>query len=343
MTQTRGNYERIRTFQASYVVHNETYSSAKSVTAAYGSRLPKDSTPALIDHSEWTFKVAIDMESGKVFRQKDTTRFLQLTTNSREPVDIPFVRPADLRSIVTSEDYKYFAPKDPPATNKVVVNQPGGHNKRYARRVDVEKARNRDHGDLIDPRDFYRCSSHQMSWEEIQFNLSLLKGDKGAELQQKLANLLKVDQAEYEGGTWYRLRMMTNSGATYTSVWSPLAGFNPVSQTVSRGDKAREMITNSKSWKWKKIDGIFVPEEVHEVWHPKNIPENVDTLNRTITLKECMLNAPLAPNQFDYSALGLKPGDLVLDDIEQTAFIIDSDGQPTRLAAYNEEYVPKRH
>ena len=36
----------------------------------------------------------------------------------------------------------------------------------------------------------------------------------------------------------------------------------------------------------------------------------------------------------------MKAGDLVLDDIDQTVFIIDDSGKPTRLCAYNEKYVP---
>ena len=45
MTQTRGNYERIRTFQATYGIVNENYMSAEQVKAGYGSRLPKGDAP----------------------------------------------------------------------------------------------------------------------------------------------------------------------------------------------------------------------------------------------------------------------------------------------------------
>ena len=176
----------------------------------------------------------------------------------------------------------------------------------------AEGARKQEYGDLIDPRNFYRCSGVEKSWEQIQEELSELKGDKGAEIQQKASDQLKVDQADYEGGAWYRLRQTAEprngSELVSTSVWSPLAGFNPVSRTVSMKDNAGESITIATSWKWKTVDGIFVPEEFHHLSHPKSNPENADSLNQTLTLKECVLNAPLAPNQFDYSALGLKAG-----------------------------------
>jgi hypothetical protein len=344
MTQTRGNYERIRTLQASYEVQQEQYLSPAFVKDGYGSRLPKDSSPDLINESKRTLTVVIDMESGAIFRQVDTNLFRLLTTDTRKPVIVPNVQLVDNRSIVTSADYKSFDPKRPPATHKVVANQPKGQNKRYASRVPAEKSRNREYGDLIDPRDFFCCSSNQKSWDEIQTTLSALKGDKGAE-QQQIASMLEIDQADQEGRKWYRLRLPVSSKdgtlVIFTSIWSPSAGFNPVSQTVSIRNNTGEAITQTKSWKWKEMDGIFVPAVVHEVWHPKDTPHNVDTLNRTVTLKKCVLSAPLAPNQFDYTALGLKSGDLILDDIEQTIFIMDESGQPTRLAAYNEEYVPE--
>jgi hypothetical protein len=341
--QTKGNYERIHTFQATYEINNENYLSALTVKKLFGEKLPKGDVPALIEHWEATLKVAIDMKSGNIFRQNDSTRFVLLTTNSREPFVIPQYHLTDNYSIVTSEDYKYFLPKDEPADNVVTANQPEGHNKRHARRAPAEQARKREHGELIDPRNFYRCSSAQKSWEETQLYLSTLKGDHGAE-QQKLAERLEVDKADQGGDMWYRLRLPipgpNGVKTTFTSVWSSLAGFNPVSKTLTVADKAGEATEGSTTWKWKNIDGIFVPAEVQYVTHPKGIPASVDALNQTITLKECLLNAPLAPNQFDYSALGMKAGDLVFDDIDQTVFIFDDSGKPTRLCAYYEKYVP---
>jgi hypothetical protein len=341
--QTKGNYERIHTFQATYEINNENYLSALTVKKLFGEKLPKGDVPALIEHWEATLKVAIDMNSGNIFRQNDSTRFVLLTTNSREPFVIPQYHLTDNYSIVTSEDYKYFLPKEEPADNVVTANQPEGHNKRHARRAPAEQAHKKDHGDLIDPRNFYRCSSAQKSWEETQLYQSTLKGEHGAE-QQKLAERLEVDKADQGGDMWYRLRLPipgpNGVKTTFTSVWSSLAGFNPVSKTLTVADKAGEATEGSTTWKWKNIDGVYVPEAVQYVTHPKGTPANVDALNQTITLKECVLNASLAPNQFDYSALGMKAGDLVFDDIDQTVFIIDGGGKPTRLCAYYEKYIP---
>lgn len=140
---------------------------------------------------------------------------------------------------------------------------------------------------------------------------------------------------------WYRLRIPLTfpDGAVtiLTSVWSPLAGFNPVSVTFSKGERPGGAVTKSVSWEWKKVDDIFVPAVVREWWHP-DVPGDVDTYNRTVELQECVLNEPLDPKQFEYAALGLTQGDLVLDDVERTVLIMEG-GKPVRLAAYNEPYV----
>ncbi|HLN26335.1 MAG TPA: hypothetical protein VK395_01170 [Gemmataceae bacterium] len=341
--QTRANYERIETLQASYSVHHEDYLSRDFVKEAFGARLPKDSSPALIREIEVNQKVAIDMESGRVFRERETKRFRLLTTTSRKPVIMPGVGDADDgRSIVTSEDYTFFNPKQPPATSVVAGDNPKAQNKRMAHRLAPEKARGREYSGLLDPRTFYRCASNQKSWEELQMYLSTLKGEKGADQQQKVQKL-EIDEAEQAGSIWYRLRLPITSPdgkfTTWTSVWSPLAGYNPVSLIFSKGENAGGPITKSISWEWKQVDGIFFPAVIHEVWHPDGLPDNVDTLNEVITLKECSLNSPLPSNQFSYGALGLKTGDLILDDMESTVFIVNDAGIPVRLAGYNEEYV----
>jgi len=341
MIQSRGNYEKIRSLQASYEVLIEHYVSPDYVKS-FGSRVPRDISQELIAHFEKTLRVAIDMESNSIFRQYNTTRFQLLTTDSKKPVVIPDVWPVDNCSIVTTKDYKYFNPKMSPATHAVVMNHPKGKNKRFAFRVPAEQAHNQEYGDLIDPRNFYCCARTQKAWEELQVYLTVLKGEKGFEQQQK-ADQLKIDQADYKGNTWYRLSLPVaskdGSTITFTSIWSSLAGFNPVNLSVLRRDNIREAIIRTKLWKWATVDGIFIPVFFHESW-VTDISNNMHTYNLTVTQKKCVLNAPLDPKQFDYSALGLKNGDLILDDIEQTAYIIDENGQVKHLAAYNEKYVP---
>lgn len=340
-TQTKSNYQRITTWTASYSVHLEMYLSPSFVKNVAGDRLPKESTRALIQETESTFKIAIQMDSGSVFREHDTTRFRLLTTDSQQSIVIPGVQPVDNRSIVTSKEYIYFTPKFPPMSYAVLPDHPEAQNKRAAHRRPPEDARGREFAELLDPRLFFHCASPWPSWEELDRYASVLQGKKGAEQQQDAAERLRIDQAIDGGGAiWYRIRtrmIAPDSGDLFlTSVWSPLAGFNPVSLTWVDKIGGSETVRSARIWEWKKMDGIFVPAFVSEVTRA-NESGAID--KRIIELKECSLNKPLPPNQFSYAALGLGTGDLVLDEIEKAVFVIH-DGQPRRLAGFNMPYDP---
>jgi Tol biopolymer transport system component len=55
-------------------------------------------------------------------------------------------------------------------------------------------------------------------------------------------------------------------------------------------------------------------------------------------LKECALNRPLGPHQFDERGLGLNDGDLVLNHLERVAYIIRG-GEPVKLANFGDRSV----
>lgn len=341
--QTRTNYERINTWTATYAIHSEQYLSPAFV-ADFGKRLPAGSTAALTQEFEILFKVAIDMNSGSVYRESDTTKFRLLTTDARKPVHIPGVSPVDNRSIVTSEHYVYFAPKDPPATYSVLPDHPEAQNKRRARRVSTDEAQAKHHADLMDPRLFFRCSTLSMFWEELDMYVPSIQGKDGAEKQRLAGERLRIDEAAHAGSTWYRIRVLITfpDGRvdTVTSIWSPEAGFNPVSLTFTAKGEDPPRVTKSLVWQWKSVDGIFVPAVVSEVWRPAELG-GLNSYKRTAVLKECSLNTPLHPDQFQYAALGLGSGDLIQDEIEQAMFVMGANGRPKRLAAFHQPYVPR--
>lgn len=339
--QTRSNYERIATWAATYSVHVETYLSPAFVKDAFAGRLPKDSTSALVQESEYSYKFAIQMETGSIFREQDTTRFRLLTTDSRKPMTIPRVQPVDNRSIVTAKKYVYFAPKEPRATYSVLPDHPEAQNKRAAHRVPLKKVRHNERGELMDPRVFFHCSTPSMSWMELDMYISALNGKDGAEKQRMAEERLKIAKATNAGSPWYRIQLVITfpnaRDVLVTSVWSPLAGYNPVSLMFTARSQATGVARRSVSWQWKRVAGIFVPEFVREVLHPEK-PGNIDTYKRIVKLKECSLNKPLDPKQFTYAALGLGEGDLVLDEVEKNVYIMHN-GEPQRLAGFHEPYV----
>jgi len=55
-------------------------------------------------------------------------------------------------------------------------------------------------------------------------------------------------------------------------------------------------------------------------------------------LKDCALNQPLNPGQFDYRGLDLKDGDLILNQMERVAYIIKN-GEKVKLANFGDRSV----
>ncbi len=54
---------------------------------------------------------------------------------------------------------------------------------------------------------------------------------------------------------------------------------------------------------------------------------------------DCILNRPLDSHQFDYAALGLEDGDIIVDKIENIVYLWGN-GQPEKLGIVGEKYEP---
>jgi hypothetical protein len=336
--QTKSNFERITTWESIWDVHNEVYLSPAYVKAHYAGRQTTPSTTGLIQATDKRMKCIIDVHRRNVFRDSDTTAFRHLTTDTREPVDVPQVTPVDERSVVTPSDFVYFNSKYPPSTHSVLPDHPDAQNKRAAHRLSAQQAMERDPGGLMDPQMFYRCSSLQMCWDEATMLANALRGGLGPEQQKLARDGLRVDKAMHEGQTWFRVRVVISASGKiparlFTSIWSPRTGFYPVSLTLSTGAKPGGEVTEEAEWEWKQVDGIYVPERFSKTVRTAEL-NGLETYKRVVRLKECVLNRPLSPDAFTFAALGLGKGDLLIDEIEQAVFIIASDGKLQKLAAF---------
>ncbi len=340
---TKSNFERISTWTGSYSVHSEEYWSENLVKEAFGARLPKNSTRSLIAERDSAYEFAIQMNPDSCFRSWNTERFRFLTTDARrEPVVVPDSQPEDRTSIVTNDNYIYFTPKDPPASYGV-SDHPEAQNKRAARRAPVKDAMNKPLSDLMDPRLFYQCTKLCKTWEELNIDIEWINGKLGEENQRLAKEGLRVDTAMHGGKTWYRIRMPIRfpGGEVkfVTSVWSPAAGYNPVLLTWSSKPAGAGWISSLTEWEWRLIDGMYIPSYVHQSNKPKE-PSNEGLYVRQVSLKDCSLNKPIPPSKFTATALGLRPGELILDEVDQAVMVVGTDGGVKRLAGFHEPYSP---
>jgi hypothetical protein len=92
-------------------------------------------------------------------------------------------------------------------------------------------------------------------------------------------------------------------------------GFNLVKFCArDRGSKHRW----EETWEYRKVDDVYIPAKVQFAEYKDG--DNA-VLDRTVELRECSVNNPIAPTVFTYDQFGLKNGERVLDRIEGALFV----------------------
>ncbi|NQT15404.1 MAG: hypothetical protein HQ582_21790 [Planctomycetes bacterium] len=337
---TKGNYEKIRTWQGTCAVRLQQSLSRAYVAKAFGGILEEQDVSALTQEFDFAMQFAVDIQSESIYRSKETSAMRFTKQGSKETVEIPGVKPADARSVVTREHYVDFSPKVRTPAFGVLPDHPEARDKRAAFRNPVEESEGHRRGDLMDPRDFFGFSSSYPFGEELIGYISAMKGESGEDLMRRANDRLTVYQAVDRDGTWCRLVMKLTApdGASEiysTTIWSPAAGFNPVRLVMAK-DRAGEQPIRIMQWQWELSGDVYVPAWVSESTYG---PEGGEpSYQRETTIEECAVNRPLEPGQFTYRGLGLAEGDLVLDRIEDVVYVM-RDGEPEKLANFGEKYV----
>ncbi len=263
-------------------------------------------------------------------------RFLKV--GSDEEVKIPNLGADDHRSILTPDRYLVFRPNDR-ATSAFLVDLPEAQQKRQVERYRAQEARMRE-GGTPDPRGFFKFDPVNSFWSVLEVCARALRGELGGQQKAVFEQRFQLASAEGPGGRWYREQMGFDSpGGSMlwiTTLWSPEAGYNPASRisAIGRPDGKPESRTE---WRWKSIDGIYVPSTIQESTDPAG---GMAREQRSV-LQVCSLNRPLDPHQFDEKGLGAVDGDLILDHRERVGYLIRG-GEPVKLANFGEGSVLRR-
>lgn len=331
--QTKGNYERIRTWQGVYR-GRQIGLMPRDYVATFGEDVDADDVADLIREIDFDLTFAIDIASGAIYRErKRDTRYRKQGTD--ELVTLRNVKTAfEMRSVATAEHYVHFYPEEVWTGFSAVAEHHDAQQKRAAFRDPIEKAKKKESAELMNPCDFFGFDYLTKFWEGLDLYIRALRGETTQEEKRLASEMMVVSKAIHNGEPWYRLKSKLSNFYS-NSVWSAAAGFNPVHYVLSK-DEAGTEIVKMLSWQWAQADGIYVPAMVSRTMQND---EGILTYQRDVELTECVLNAPLDEHQFDYQGLGLKDGELVMDRIEEVCYIM-RDGQPVKLAAFGEQYVP---
>jgi hypothetical protein len=332
--RTRANYERIKTWRGTYSYKMENRLNGNQLPPRFKNGLPIQNPGPLIQRIAGRIDFAIDMASGKIYRDKRTSDITFVKPGTNEVEDVPGVGANDLRSILTKDEYIYFPP-DERATYAYLAHLPEASNKRMARRVTGDRMRTEIRlFDLIDPRDFFGLDTYNKPWTLLELVAETLRGEKGDDRRRMAEERFNLAVADSPDGRWYCHQQQFDSGpgpsAWVTAFWSPRAGFNPVAY-VFADDKPDGKLMTKLEWEWNAIDGIHVPSRIKE-WGWEN-PGGDLSRERESRLSNCVLNQPLDPHQFDHAGLGMADGDLIIDEQKRVGYII-KDGEPVKLGDF---------
>jgi hypothetical protein len=321
--QMQGNYERIRTLKARYAIQQD-----EPTSQAFVAQFDKDAAKKGPLRLSATFDMdfVIDMVTGAIYRSKENSMLKWSREGSQEPVSVGHAKAINERSVVTAEHYVHFDSTNVMPELQVLPGNPKAMMKRVAFVDTTRLAEGQHQGDLPDARQFFTIGG-AMPWRPLQEFNSLGGGRSPFKFYQA---------ADAKHTSVYRLAVAMRDGTYGSIVFDPKQGMWPTSYVLSREESgARPLL--SQRWQWKKCDDIYVPAQSEFSLFTGNSGEC--TRHRKAVLTECVLNKPIDPHQFTYQALGMKAGDIVVDNINREVLIVENE-DVTKLANFGEQYIP---
>jgi hypothetical protein len=213
----------------------------------------------------------------------------------------------------------------------VLPDFPEARNKRAAFRDSVKETRGHNLGDLLDPREFFGFGTRHLTFGQ------LLEGNVH-NLQAKTNKRFSIEEGSRNGATFYRVtsEMESVSGPLFLiSVWSSDSGYNPVSAVFASLESGEQPVQDFYL-SWNQLDGIYVPFQVRQARYQ---PDGTIAYQRMVDIEKQILNQPLDPHLFGYRGLGLKDGELIIDNIENAVYVMREEA-PEKLANFGDTYTP---
>lgn len=346
----KSHYERLKTWRGSYSCIDREYLDERFIGQVFiQPGQPKPEGGPLIQESDSLLTFAIDAKASASYRSKvtRTMRFLKARTDKEVPVPLVSpsehrriltpISPSDHRCILTPNRYLTFRPKDI-STSGFLRDLPEAQEKNHAEEFPVAEARSREGGEM-DPLGFFKFDPVNTFWSELELLAESLKGGLGAESKTLVESRLKVDQADGPDGRWYRVEMTFGAEGTpalrVVTTWSPQAGHLAVQRvySIEAPDQPEGKLASRVDWRWKTIGSVEIPSQYDEI----NYDQTTGRMSRErhATLGDCVVNGPLDPHQFDERGLGLRDGDLILNQSKRVAYIMKS-GKSVKLADFGQ-------
>jgi hypothetical protein len=310
--QTKANYDKIRTWAGSYSYREQwRLVGDEFKTLCNEAKIsPSANQLPVISVSCVTARFAVDFAKDSLFSAFEADRPAEVRLQTGELIKVPNVIATKVMSISTPEHYLNFMPNVNhmalPDYPKVAINDGVG---RMAFREPSRNGKMMPWGTIFDPRFLFSFEVTLVhAWLD---NFCVFTANATLDQRKELDNSLDVKEEHSGDNSIYTIVFGRSEEKELT--FDGKVGFNLVKFVAK--DRSNRRHRWEETWEYQKVDDVYIPANVQFVEYKSAV------LDRTVVLRECSINKPIAPTVFTYDQFGLKNGERVLDKIEGALFV----------------------
>lgn len=324
--QCEANYEKLRTWRATYSIFGDVQHSVAYLRDRFK-----------VDHPlrfqiKARVQFVVDKESQATYFRHDRQSAQRLDVRTGKAVedrDLSLL-PWD-RLVVTPESYLHAHYGHGFGLLPEVRNRPDLYARPLAYRDPPSQGDDPLKGFRI--YSFFTFLDREWIWDDLRREADLLRKEdpKWKDLWRRA---IKVYESKGVNGNWYKYDYQYTSpeGRQVFSriLFNPAAGYLPVenlNEGKDAGDAKREVLRH-RVWQWKEFGGVYVPSYFKEV---NNSAQETGPDIEEQVLLQCEVNKPVDPVQFTWAGMDLPEGTVVMDRVEGAAYLWER-GKLNRLA-----------
>lgn len=301
--QARGNYERIRTWQASYRFRHLGPVSQAVLQPPGGHNPPKPAGSAVVCERHFLVDFVVDQSRNAIYKDKRATKYEFRDARSGQPLKLPWLSVSTGRTILTPDEWLEFSPD-----SLVTVPELG--------RQDVQPVAYRNPRETLprwdrhfDLRNLFADALRQPIWEYLEVDVRVFNGEQGEKMKSHWEKHCRLRQAQTGQGTWFQREMASELPSGELSIdrriFSPMANHLPIEAVVLRGAPtagSQLQVESRLSWRYKQVSGVYVPSHFEDL-NRVGMLGTGSQWEWEYDLLSCRVNKPVDPAQFTWAAL----------------------------------------
>ncbi len=290
--QARANYEKIRTWRATYRLRHRGPVPADALQAPAG-LAPKQPAPAaVVCERDLVVDFVVDQSQDALFRDARPVSMEFRDAKTGQPVKLPWLSVPGGRAVLTRDTYLEFDPNR-------LVTLPELVERGWRRAIPVAYRKSQEavpdwYGASSDPRKLFGYTSAFPIWQDLETDIRVFGGQHGATMKSHWETNCRIRRGQTPGGMWFQREFVSElpSGEAFIarSTFSPMENHLPIEWIALRGRagaNGQMEVEKRVRWKYTHVSGVYVPARFQE--------EKRDGYEWEYELVSCQINEPVDP------------------------------------------------